>query len=128
MLRAIRRYRHEPYTLPVADLDLQYLMKDPRHELFSTPTEEWATDGSAKHGATGYGMNTMVQGGVERYHKMPGKQTINRGEALAVLHCLLETKLENAVTIYCDSQTTISSSEKLMQVHTSKRAHKDIAN
>jgi len=127
-VRAVERYRDYPEETPVIDQEMKHLTVDPYYDMFSISTGEWATDGSAKHESTGYGMNTKVQGGIEKYHKMPGKQTINRGEALAVLHSLLDTRLIDPLVIYCDSQTTIDSSEKLMQPHISKRAHKDIAN
>jgi hypothetical protein len=105
-VRAVERYRDYPEEIPVIDQEMKHLMVDPYYDMFSISTGEWATDGSAKHESTGYGMNTKVQGGIEKYHKMPGKQTINRGEALAVLHSLLDTRLSDPLVIYCDSQTT----------------------
>jgi ribonuclease HI len=105
-------------------------------ELFGNDQLEWATDGSEARGEAGYGLctkGTTVDGiteggGVEMHHKLGGKQTINRAEAMAVLHSILVSREQNPLTLFVDSQTTIDSSEKLMHDTISPRMYKDMAN
>ena len=67
--------------------------------------------------------------GGEFAFRLTGKQTINRAEAMAVLHALSLSRLNRNIHMYIDSQTTIDSMEKLWygrgKMH---RVYKDMAN
>ena len=103
----------------------------------SVETRHWGTDGSESEGTAGFGLCVDGTGRLDISSKVDGKQTINRAEALAVLHALLVTKppahtQENEthfLHIYSDSQVTIDSMEKVYSGKYNRfRFYKDISN
>ena len=124
---------------------------DSRHRIHSVHSASWGTDGSCSEGTAGYGIKEyggegeltreayeahglreweyLEQRGLEISARLTGKQTINRAEAMAVLHTLLLASNRQDIHLYVDSQTTIDNMEKMWSDKKARhRHHKDIAN
>jgi len=122
-----------------------------REHIHTMYVSHWGTDGSYTNGKAGYGIKAYggegeltreayaahgVYGleyfeacGEEVSVGLVGHQTINRAEAMAVLHTMLLASREQDIHLYIDSQTTIDSMQKLWTDRKARHRHyKDIAN
>jgi len=127
LLRAVARYMSKREDCPVMWTRGDTVLKSPAHtythneSLVSSlatsrgvPTAVWATDGSCIDGRVGYGLVSGVEGGKQIKAGVDGPQTNNTAEAMAILHALLDTDGEVALTIITDSQISIDSINTLL--------------
>ena len=83
------------------------------------------TDGSYKDGKAGFAVTNGKD--IWRMH-IPGRQTINRAEAFAVLKALRDANPKKALTIYTDSLSTVKAVQRVRRGGHDPRAYRTISN
>ena len=130
--KAIKYYRTEDgrWECPVPIVNDSTCLRN--IETYETiPAVCWGTDGSEKDGIAGYGMCVDHLHSADFSGMVHGKQTVNRAEALAVLHSLLVTRSLDwgYIDMYVNLQVTIDGVNRLWRENYNRfRLHKDTAN
>ena len=131
IVKAVVHYRDNKRDCPLIWYNNKTLLDRNVHSYEhnrGTGSGEWGTDGSVNTvGQAGYGLCSDLDGSRDMAHQVPGKQTINRAEAMAVLHGLLTSSLDVDLRFYVDSKITINGIEKVAR-DKSARLYKDLSN